>query len=136
MHTVDLVVVCFVVLVAAGFALILARQRYMLRAVGAIPLALRRDPGRWGYGIARYIGGELRFYRAFGLGTRPSFVLQRASLYVSSRRPVAPDEAHVLPPHAVVVTCRDDKGAVTTLAFGANAYTGFVSWLEASAPLD
>lgn len=134
MHTIDIVVVCIVVLVGVGFALILARQRYMLRTAGAIPLALRRAVGRWGYGIGRYAGDELRFYRAFGLGTRPSYVLRRSSLQVADRREPAPDEINVLPAHAVVVACQDEHGSVT-LAFGANAYTGFVSWLEASAPL-
>jgi hypothetical protein len=133
-RTVDIVVACVVVLVVVAFALILARQRYMLRAAGAIPLSLRRAGGRWGYGIGRYVGDQLQFYRAFGLGTRPTYVLRRSSLYVSGRRLPTPDEQHVLPPQAVVVVCRDDHGTVM-LAFGASAYTGFVSWLEASAPL-
>lgn len=134
MHTVDIVMVCVLTLVIVGFAMVLARQRYMLRAAGAIPLSLRRAGGRWGYGIGRYVGDELRFYRAFGLGTRPSYVLRRSSLHVSGRRPPAPDEQHVLPAQAVVVACHDANGSVT-LAFGPSAYTGFVSWLEAAAPL-
>ena len=36
----------------------------MLRAAGAIPLAMRIRAGRWVYGIARYDGDELRYYRA------------------------------------------------------------------------
>jgi hypothetical protein len=132
--TIDIVMVCVVALVAISLCLVLARQRYMLRAAGAIPLSLRRAGGRWGYGIARYAGDEFRFYRAFGLGTRPSYVVRRSSLQVSDRRSPGPDELHVLPAHAVIVDCHDTHGSVS-LAFGASAYTGFVSWLEAAAPL-
>ena len=40
MHIVDLIVVCAAVLVLLACALVLARQRFMLRAPGAIPVAL------------------------------------------------------------------------------------------------
>jgi uncharacterized protein DUF2550 len=132
-HTVDIVLVCTALAIVAWFALILARERYMLRAAGAIPLAMRIRSGRWVYGIARYVDDELRYYRAFGLGTRPSRVLHRSSLVVASRRDPAPDEVSALPAQAVVIECQD-AGGPATLAFGANAYTGFISWLEAAAP--
>jgi hypothetical protein len=133
-HVVDLVVVCTAAVLLLICAAVLARQRYMLRAAGAIPLALRGRGQRWQYGIARYVGSELRWYRSLGLGTRPTRVLRRGHLSVlSSRRP---DEAELasLPPSALVVTCRDGAD-VTVLALGDSAYTGFVSWLEASAPM-
>ena len=133
MHVVDLVVVCTVAVLLVVCTAILARQRYMLRVAGAIPLALRRRGLRWQYGVARYVGGELRWYRSLGLATRPSRVLRRAELSVISSRRPEPAELSSLPPGAVVVTCHDGVDE-TVLALGDNAYTGFVSWLEASAP--
>lgn len=134
MHVVDLVVVCTVAVLLVLCAAVLARQRYMLRVAGGIPLALRRRGQRWQYGIARYVGSELRWYRSLGLATRPSRVLRRGELSVISSRRPEPTELSSLPASAVVVTCHDGADE-TLLALGDNAYTGFVSWLEASAPM-
>jgi Protein of unknown function (DUF2550) len=132
-HTVDVIVVCAAVVIVVLFAAILARQRHMLRATGAMPLALQRG-NRWLYGIGRYQGGELRFYRALGVGTRPSRVLRRGQVEVLGRRSPYDSERGSLPSTAVVVECRTD-GETLALAIGESAFTGFVSWLESSAPL-
>jgi Protein of unknown function (DUF2550). len=131
-HTVDVIGVCAIVVVLLVFAAILARQRVMLRATGTLPLAVQRG-NRWLYGLARYEGGELRFYRALGVGTRPSRVLRRGQVEVLNRRGPLPSERSALPATAVVVECRTD-GEIVALAFGESAFTGFVSWLESSAP--
>lgn len=133
MHTVDVIVVCAVVVVIVLFAAILARQRQMLRTTGAVPLALQRG-NRWLYGIGRYQSGELRFYRALGWGTRPTRVLRRGQVEVLGRRSPHQAERKSLPPTAVVIECRTG-GETLALAIGESAYTGFVSWLESSAPL-
>jgi hypothetical protein len=132
-HTVDVVAVCLIVLIVASLVGVLARQRYMLRVGGAVPLAVRRGESRWIYGVARYAGGELRWYRTIGIGTRPTRVLARAQLKVIGHRTPERDELESLPAKAVIVEC-SDGGTRTMLAFGESAYTGFVSWLEASAP--
>jgi hypothetical protein len=131
-HTVDVVVVCAAVVLVVVFVAILARQRYMLRATGALPLALQRG-NRWLYGIGRYQHGELRFYRALGIGTRPSRVLRRGQVEVIGRRAPYDSERGSLPPTAVIVECRTE-GETIALAIGESAFTGFVSWLESSAP--
>jgi hypothetical protein len=133
-HAVDLVVAFIAALVLIACIAILARQRYMLHTAGAIPLAIRLRGNRWLYGIARYVGGELRWYRALGIGTRPSRVLRRSELQVVGRRPPQPSELGSLPASAVIVECTDGVN-VTILALGESAFTGFVSWLEASAPM-
>lgn len=133
MHIVDIVAVCAAVVAVAVSAAVLARQRYMLRVVGAIPLALSAGGERWQYGIARYAGNELRWYRSLGLGTRPSRVFRRAELHVARHRPPTGDEQRFLPASAVVVECRV-YGADIMLALGENAFTGFISWIEASSP--
>jgi hypothetical protein len=129
---VDIVAVCLVVLLVALFAAVLARQRHMLRLGGAVPLAVQRG-NRWLYGIGRYHGGELRWYRALGVGTRPSRVLRRGDVEVLRRRERFASERGVLPDHVVVVSCRVGPDVVE-LALGDSAFTGFVSWLESSAP--
>lgn len=137
MHTIDVIVVCAAVVVVLLCALVLARQRFMLHASGSTPMALRQARtrgGRWLYGVARYAGGELHWYRALGLGTRPSRVWQRADLVVVSSRSPADNELTSLPPAAIIVECRSADGD-TTFALGESAFTGFVSWLEASAPM-
>jgi hypothetical protein len=132
-HTVDVVVVCVAVVVVLLFSAVLARQRYMLRAAGAIPLALQRG-NRWVYGIGRYDGGELRIYRALGWGTRPTRTLHRGQVQVLNRRGPTPTERRALPRSAVVVACRNGRETVA-FALEPSAFTGFVSWLESSAPL-
>jgi hypothetical protein len=134
-HIIDIAVVCAAVVVLLGCAIILARQRFMLRAEGTIPVALRpSSASRWQYGVARYAGGELRWYRSLGLGTRPNRVLERRQVAVVGRREPGKADLQALPATAVIVECRDGDTAVF-LALGESAYTGFVSWLESSAPL-
>ena len=135
MRAVDVVLACGVVLVLIGCAALLARQRYMMRTAGgqAVAILLRAD--RWAYGIGRYAGGELRWYRAFGVGTRPSRVLERSNLTIVRHRKPETSELNSLPASAVIVDCRDTAGMTHTLAFGDSGFTGFVSWLESSAPM-
>ena len=135
MHIIDVIVVCAAVLVLLVCALVLARQRFMLRAPGAIPVALM--PGaatRWQYGVGRYAGGELRWYRSLGVATRPNRVIERRQVTVQGRRAPLQSEHQSLPATAVVVDLRDGDTELH-LALGESAYTGFVSWLESSAPM-
>ncbi len=133
MHAVDVIAVCVIVALCIAVVSVLARQRFMLRAPGTIPLAIRARSSRWQYGVARYSGSELCWYRSLGLATRPSRVLRRSQLAVLSRRAPVAAELQSLPSGAVIVQCRvGDSDAL--LALGESAYTGFVSWLEASAP--
>jgi hypothetical protein len=131
-HTVDVILVCVAVAALVAMITILARQRYMLRATAAMPLAVQRGH-RWLYGIARYVGGELQWYRALGIGTRPTRVLRRGEVEVVARRSPSAAEGGSLPATAVVMECRMD-GEVLVIAIGESAYTGFISWLESSAP--
>ena len=132
MHTVDIILVCVAVAALVAMIAILARQRYMLRATAALPLAVQRGH-RWLYGIARYVDGELRWYRALGIGTRPTRVLRQGKVEVIARRAPSAAERGSLPSTAVVLECRTD-GEVLVIAIGESAYTGFISWLESSAP--
>ena len=61
-------------------------------------------------------------------------MLRRRDVAVLSRRAPVNAELQALPASAVVVECRDGQVPLY-LALGESAYTGFVSWLESSAPL-
>jgi Protein of unknown function (DUF2550) len=132
-HTVDVIVVCTAVVLVVVFAAILARQRHMLKAAGAVPLALQRG-NRWLYGVGRYVGGELRFYRAFGVGTRPTRIMRRGQVEVTGRRAPLDSERGSLPSTVVIIELRTE-GDTVAFAIGESAFTGFVSWLESSAPI-
>ncbi len=120
----------------------------MLRVAGGTPVAIRVRGNRWIYGIARFADGELRWYRAIGVGTRPTRSLARTDLSIVSHRAPTPDELGSLPAAAVIVECTDSAGArprpgattllraprTATFAFSESAFTGFVSWLESSSP--
>ena len=132
MRVVDAVAIIALIAVIVVLALVIARQRHMLRSAGAIPLAVRRG-SRWLYGVARYDGEEFRWYRAIDLGPRPTRILHRGQLKVLSRREPNTNELRSLPSSAIIVECRDQNGDIT-LALADGAFTGFVSWLESSAP--
>jgi hypothetical protein len=132
-HAVDVIAGFVVVLIIVMLAAVLARQRYMMRVGGGLAVAIRVRGNRWIYGIARYVGGEFRWYRAIGIGNRPTRVLDRSELTVLTHRSPAADEQSSLPATAIIVECRAGEGSAT-LAFSEDAFTGFVSWLEASAP--
>lgn len=134
MHIIDVIVVCAAVVIVLVCVVILARQRFMLRAPGAIPVALMPAAStRWQYGVGRYAGGELRWYRSLGVGTRPNRVFERRHIVVLGHREPLQSEEQALPATAVVVECRDHD-AELQIALGESAYTGFVSWLESSPP--
>ncbi|PZS17684.1 MAG: hypothetical protein DLM58_14110 [Pseudonocardiales bacterium] len=134
MHIVDFLIGGAVVLILMLLGAVLARQRYMLRVAGGVPLAVRVRGNRWVYGIARYSGGELRWYRGIGLGTRPTRVLHRRELSIVTHRAPGAAELASLPAAAIIVECRDGEGTAT-FGFSESAFTWFVSWLEASAPM-
>ena len=133
MRIVDLIGFAAIVLVVVLFTLVIARQRYMLRSSGGIPLAMLGRSSRWQYGVGRFAGDELQWFRALGIGTRPSRSLRRDQVQVVERRLASPDDLAALPSGAVIVRCTDPRGTVT-LGLSDSAYTGFVSWLEAAAP--
>jgi hypothetical protein len=132
-HILDVVLLILAVVVVVAMIGILARQRQMLRTTGAVPMALQRGQ-RWLYGIGRYDGEELRFYRAIGVGTKPTRILRRGGVEVTGRRAPTEAERGLLPDTAVILLCRTDDQDFA-LAIGDTAFTGFVSWLESSAPL-
>jgi hypothetical protein len=132
MQVVDVIGLVAVLVVVLLLSLLIARQRFMLRSAGGIAVAVRRG-SRWEYGVARYQGDDLQWFRVLGIGTRPTRSLRRGDLRVLSSHTATADDQAALPPTAVIVDCVDSVGLIT-IGLAESAYTGFVSWLESSAP--
>jgi Protein of unknown function (DUF2550) len=129
----DTIGVVVIVVAVLWLLFFIVRQRYLVRSQGGIPLAIRGRGARWRYGVGRYVGEELHWFGVVGLGTRPSRSLLRTEVQVIGRHQVTADDRAALPAGAVIIEVRDSTGTIT-LGLGEGAYTGFVSWLEASAP--
>lgn len=120
--------VCLVLLVSVVFY-----QRRLVGSAGGLPMALKRDDQRWANGVGRYVGDELVWYRTLALWPAPSLRMARGDLQVSLSRAWDPQRDMALRPNLMIAECRY-KGAAISLGFPDNGLTGFLSWLEASAP--
>ncbi|MGW1891105.1 DUF2550 domain-containing protein [Streptomyces sp. NPDC002004] len=132
-------VIALVVLGLFAFGL---RRRLIQRSGGTFDCSLRwnapeegADPGGkgWGYGIARYNGDRIEWFRVFSYAPRPRRVLERSQIEVVGRRAPAGEEELALLSDAVVLACLH-RGTRLELAMSEDALTGFLAWLEAAPP--
>lgn len=124
-------VVGIVLLACAALLLaMVARRRMLARPGGTLEMSLRL--GRhWMFGIGRYEGDRIAWFRTFSLAPRPRHALPRAALTVVARRsPHGAEVVHVVR-DAVIVECTLPGGPVD-LAMPAAALPGFLAWLEAA----
>lgn len=127
-------VACFVVLAAiAAWLLVVIHQRRVVRQAGGLPVALKRADQRWANGVGRYVGDELIWYRTLSLTPAAALRMPRAELAVTGSRAWDASRDMALRPNVTIVECRF-RGADISLGFPDNGVTGFLSWLEASAP--
>jgi hypothetical protein len=114
-----------------------ALRRLRLLREGGIHVALRRRidaRGRgWQVGVGRYRGDEFVWYRVLSVRSGPDQVIPRIGLEIEDRREPSGTESYAMPLDATVLLCRADAGEIE-LAIGAEALTGFLSWLESSPP--
>ncbi|MFJ4688228.1 DUF2550 domain-containing protein [Streptomyces sp. NPDC091377] len=135
--------VCGVVvaLVVVGLFVFGLRRRLIQRSGGTFDCSLRwavpeqgDTSGKgWAYGIARYNGDRIEWFRVFSYAPRPRRVLERASIEVAGRRLPEGEEELALLSDAVVLTCLH-RGTRLELAMSDDALTGFLAWLEAAPP--
>ncbi|MBV2353276.1 DUF2550 domain-containing protein [Streptomyces sp. J2-1] len=135
--------VCGIVVVLAALGLFLfgLRRRLIQRSGGTFDCSLRWDvtgPGDtggkgWSYGVARYNGDRIEWYRVFSYAPRPRRTLERAAIEVAGRRLPEGEEELALLSDAVVLTCVH-RGTRLELAMSEDALTGFLAWLEAAPP--
>lgn len=116
-------------------ALVAVRRTTLARS-GGIDMSwradLRRDGAGWVLGQGRFSGEALELFRAFSILPMASRSLDRQELVLGERRAAQGTEPDLLPPHSVIVRCRD-HGSDLELAMSEDALTGLRSWVE-SAP--
>ncbi len=136
---------CGTLLAAAAVGLFVfgLRRRLIQRPGGTfdcslrVPAAAEAEPGTggkgWVYGVARYSGDQVEWFRVFSYAPRPRRVLERAAIEVVGRRAPQGEEELALLSDAVVLTC-GHRGLRLELAMSDDALTGFLAWLEAAPP--
>jgi uncharacterized protein DUF2550 len=128
--------ICFAALFVLLF-MIFFRRRLLMAGGGTIRLQVRVSTmvlGRgWSTGVGQFVGDELRFHRMFSLAFRPKRVFDRGAILVEHRRGPEGPERLIMPAQWVILRCATLDGEVE-IAMAAPTATGFLSWLEASAP--
>lgn len=129
-----LVFVCLIFgIVLAAWSWVVFRQRRMISTPGALAVALKREDERWANGVGRYAVDEFVWYRTLTLWPLPAARLPRQELTVLSHRDWDPAVDMALRPNLSIVEC-GFRGGRVSLGFPDSGLTGFLSWLEASAP--
>jgi hypothetical protein len=117
------------------------RRRVIQRSGGTFDCSARFSPPRagqssgkgWLYGVARYNGDHIEWFRVFSYAPHPRRTLRRDLIQVRERRHPVGEEELALLPGAVVLSCRHEEWDVE-LAMSEDALTGFLAWLEAAPP--
>ncbi|MCX5560787.1 DUF2550 domain-containing protein [Streptomyces sp. NBC_00038] len=130
-----------VALVVLGLFVFGLRRRLIQRSGGTFDCSLRWDvPEKadtngkgWGYGVARYNGDRIEWYRVFSYAPRPRRVLERSAIEVAGRRAPEGEEEMALLSDAMILACLH-RGTRLELAMSEDALTGFLAWLEAAPP--
>ncbi|MET9292415.1 DUF2550 domain-containing protein [Streptomyces sp. NPDC003077] len=131
-----------VVLVLLGLFVFGLRRRLIQRSGGTFDCSLRwnvpdqeTDPtGKgWVYGVARYSGDRIEWFRVFSYAPRPRRLLERSAIEVLERRTPQGEEELALLSDAIVLAC-GHRGTRLELAMSEDALTGFLAWLEAAPP--
>lgn len=130
-----------VALVVIGLFVFGLRRRLIQRSGGTFDCSLRWNipeeadvSGKgWVYGVARYSGDRIEWFRVFSYAPRPRRVLERSSIEVVARRTPEGEEELALLSDAVVLGCLH-RGTRLELAMSEDALTGFLAWLEAAPP--
>ncbi|MER6500720.1 DUF2550 domain-containing protein [Streptomyces sp. NPDC001455] len=130
-----------VALVLLGLFVFGLRRRLIQRSGGTFDCSLRwnvpEEPdlsGKgWVYGVARYSGDQVDWFRVFSYALRPRRILERSAIEVIARRMPEGEEELALLSDAVVLGCLH-RGTRLELAMSEDALTGFLAWLEAAPP--
>ncbi|MFE7546132.1 DUF2550 domain-containing protein [Streptomyces platensis] len=128
------------VLVLLGLFVFGLRRRLIQRSGGTFDCSLRwnvpehETGGKgWIYGVARYNGDRVEWFRVFSYAPRPRHLLERSAIEVLERRTPQGEEELALLSDSLVLACRH-RGTRLELAMSEDALTGFLAWLEAAPP--
>ncbi|MBC9711356.1 DUF2550 domain-containing protein [Streptomyces sp. TRM66268-LWL] len=130
-----------VAVVLVGLFVFGLRRRLIQRSGGTFDCSLRWDAPEggdtsgkgWSYGVARYSGDRIEWFRVFSYAPRPRRILERSAIEVVDRRAPDGDEEVALLSDAIVLGCKH-RGTRLELAMSEDALTGFLAWLEAAPP--
>ncbi|AWN29546.1 DUF2550 domain-containing protein [Streptomyces libani] len=129
-----------VVLVLLGLFVFGLRRRLIQRSGGTFDCSLRwnvpeNEAGGkgWIYGVSRYNGDRIEWFRVFSYAPRPRHLLERSAIEVLERRTPQGEEELALLSDSLVLACRH-RGTRLELAMSEDALTGFLAWLEAAPP--
>jgi hypothetical protein len=131
-----------VVVAVAALVIVLALgglflRRRILQRQGAFDMCLRVGRNRWGggwvFGIGRYRGDDVEWFRTLSYGGRPKWSSPRSDLNVTDRRAPDPEEAYDLPAGHVVFVCATRAGSLE-VSMSEGASMAFLAWLEAAPP--
>ncbi|MCF6521602.1 DUF2550 domain-containing protein [Streptomyces sp. JJ36] len=133
------------VLVLVGLFVFGLRRRLIQRSGGTFDCSLRwnvpaDEPGTdgggkgWVYGVARYNGDQVNWFRVFSYSPRPRRTLERGGIEVLARRRPTGEEELALLSDQVILACTVPRGTRVELAMSEDALTGFLAWLEAAPP--
>ncbi|MER7695300.1 MULTISPECIES: DUF2550 domain-containing protein [unclassified Streptomyces] len=133
--------VSVVVMVLLGLFVFGLRRRLIQRSGGTFDCSLRWDVSEepdslgkgWVYGVARYSGDRVDWFRVFSYAPRPRRGLERSAIEVIARRLPEGEEELALLSDSVVLGCLH-RGTRLELAMSEDALTGFLAWLEAAPP--
>ncbi|MEU8685106.1 DUF2550 domain-containing protein [Streptomyces sp. NPDC048611] len=129
-----------VLLVLLGLFVFGLRRRLIQRSGGTFDCSLRWNVAEseaggkgWIYGVSRYNGDRIEWFRVFSYGPRPRHILERSAIEVLERRTPQGEEELALLSDSLVLACRH-RGTRLELAMSEDALTGFLAWLEAAPP--
>ncbi|WP_298328419.1 DUF2550 domain-containing protein [Haloactinopolyspora sp.] len=133
-----LVVLVALALVAVLVLLVLYARRSFLQRDGGFDMCVRGGShegwaGGWAFGIGRFRGESLEWFRTFSFTTWPKRSFPRNAMSVENRREPDADERAELPAGHVVLICAVDETEVEVSMTEAAA-TAFLAWLEAAPP--
>jgi hypothetical protein len=112
-------------------------RRSLLQREGGFDMCLRLADSTWGggwvFGVGRYRGDDLEWFRTFSYGSRPKRLLSRPNLAVRGRREPDSEEAYDLPAGHLVFTCEVENSSLD-VSMTESASMAFLAWLEAAPP--
>ncbi|HLR93684.1 MAG TPA: DUF2550 domain-containing protein [Jiangellaceae bacterium] len=125
-------------LLLAAVALALLGRRRRLQHAGGFELCLRLVDstgwsGGWVFGVGRFRGDRLDWYRTFSLALSPKRSLHRDQIGVRGRRELTEREHNELPSDHLVLEWSVDAGVLEASMTRGSA-TAFLSWVESAPP--
>jgi hypothetical protein len=113
-------------------------RRGFLQRDGGFDMCVRGNShegwaGGWAFGIGRYRGESVEWFRTFSFAVWPKRSFRRIDLSVERRRVPDIEESYELPADHVILVCVVADAAVEVSMTEAAA-TAFLAWLEAAPP--